>query len=156
VSRHDIPKEKKIIGNRWIFTRKDDGRFCAHCVAKGYSQIPGKYIQENHAPVLHDTTIHLIIAMSVLYQSDSCQFDVETALLFGELEETIHMEFPIGYERYLIEMQNRMRNKKIKMDFETICLLLKKALYGLWFSVCCTKIVQEDYRCPFQDWFQTN
>jgi Reverse transcriptase (RNA-dependent DNA polymerase) len=123
VSRHNIPKERKIIANRWVFTRKDDGRFGARCVAKGFSQIPGKDFQENYAPVIHDTTFHLIIAMSILYKLDSCQFDVETAFLYGELEENIYMELPVGCERYLIDKANRMGSKKIKIDIKTSCLL---------------------------------
>jgi Reverse transcriptase (RNA-dependent DNA polymerase) len=52
-----IPKGRKIIGARWVFARKDDGRYRARCVAKAFSQIHGKDFQENHAPVVSDTTI---------------------------------------------------------------------------------------------------
>jgi hypothetical protein len=36
-------KVRPKIGARWLFARKDDGRYCACCVAKGFSQLPGKY-----------------------------------------------------------------------------------------------------------------
>ena len=39
---------------------KDDGRYRARCVAKGFSQIPGKDFQENFAPVINDTTFRII------------------------------------------------------------------------------------------------
>jgi hypothetical protein len=57
--------------------------------------------------------------MSVLHQLESCQFDVETAFLYRDLEETIYMEFLVGYERYLIDKQTRMGNKKNKIDIKT-------------------------------------
>jgi Reverse transcriptase (RNA-dependent DNA polymerase) len=106
-------KYLKGTGNRWVFTRKDDGRSHAHCVTKGYSHIPGKDFQENQAPVIHDTTFHLIIAISMLYLLDSYHFGVKTTILYGYLEETIYVEFPAGYERNLIDKQTRMGNKKI-------------------------------------------
>jgi Reverse transcriptase (RNA-dependent DNA polymerase) len=39
-----IPRSsRKIIGNRWVYVQKDDGRFRARTVAKGFTQIAGKY-----------------------------------------------------------------------------------------------------------------
>jgi hypothetical protein len=40
-----IPKGRKIIGSRRVFACKDDGRYRARYVAKGFSQIPGKDFQ---------------------------------------------------------------------------------------------------------------
>jgi hypothetical protein len=37
-----IPKGRKIIGSPWVFACKDNECYRAHCVAKGFSQIPGK------------------------------------------------------------------------------------------------------------------
>jgi hypothetical protein len=73
----------------------------------------------------------MIYVLSILYELESCQFDIETAFLHGDLEERIYMEFPAGYERYLLNQLTRMGDKKIKVDITTSCLLLKKALYGL-------------------------
>jgi Reverse transcriptase (RNA-dependent DNA polymerase) len=42
-----VPKGRKIIGAGWVFARKDDGRYCARCVAKGFSQIPGEDFQKS-------------------------------------------------------------------------------------------------------------
>jgi hypothetical protein len=47
-----VPAGRKIIRAHWVLARKDDGRYRTRCVAKGFSQIPGKYFQENHAPVI--------------------------------------------------------------------------------------------------------
>lgn len=66
VKKSNLPKGRKIIGNRWVYVRKDDGRYRARTVAKGFSQIPGKDFQENHAPVVHDTTFHMILVIKIM------------------------------------------------------------------------------------------
>jgi Reverse transcriptase (RNA-dependent DNA polymerase) len=58
ILKTDVPTGRKLIGNRWVFAQKDDGRYRARTVAKGFSQVPGKDFQENHAPVVNDATFH--------------------------------------------------------------------------------------------------
>jgi hypothetical protein len=123
--RDKVPNHRKVIGNRWVYALKDDGRFRARTVAKGFSQIPGQDFQENHAPVVNDTTFHLILSLKLLFGLDAGQFDIETAFLYGDLEEELWMEFPQGYEEFLKEKHNKM------IDSSTHCLRLLKALYGL-------------------------
>jgi Reverse transcriptase (RNA-dependent DNA polymerase) len=77
VKKSNVPKGRKIIGNRWVFARKDDGRYRARTVAKGFSHIPGQYFQED------DTTFHLSLVLKLLFGLQSKQFDVETAFLYG-------------------------------------------------------------------------
>ena len=125
VKKCNVPKGRKIIGNRWVFARKDDGRYRARTVAQGYSQIPGKDFHENHAPVIHDTTFHLILIMMLMHGLYSEQFDIETAFLYGNLEEEIYMEFPDGYEAFLKE------ERREEYSSTEYCLLLLMALYGL-------------------------
>jgi hypothetical protein len=60
-----IPKGRIIIGSRWVYARKDDGRYRAHCVAKGFSQLPGEDFQENRAPV------------NTRFKLEAGQFDIE-------------------------------------------------------------------------------
>jgi hypothetical protein len=121
----DIPNNRKVIGNRWVYALKDDGRFRARTVAKGFSQIPGKDFQENHAPVVNDTTFHLVLTLKLLFGLESGQFDVETAFLYGDLDEELWMVFPDGYVDYLKEKHNK------SYDASIYCLKLKKAIYGL-------------------------
>jgi hypothetical protein len=125
IKKSKVPHGRKLIGNRWVFNIKDDGRYRARTVAKGYSQIPGKDFQENHAPVIHDTSFHLALVQKIIYKLSSRQFDIETAFLYGELDEEIYMVFPDGYEDYLANEQGCNFNAKEH------CVLLKKALYGL-------------------------
>jgi Reverse transcriptase (RNA-dependent DNA polymerase) len=124
-TKTSVPPNRKLIGARWVLARKDDGRYRARCVAKGFSQIPGKDFQENHAPVVSDTTLHLLMVIKTMLKLEAGQFDIETAFLYGELEEELWMEIPEGYPKYLLEIHNKV------IDPKTHCLLLTKAIYGL-------------------------
>ena len=95
-NRDQLPPGRKVIGNRWVFARKDDGRFRARTVAKGFSQIAGKDFQENFAPVINDTSFHLVLAIKALLGLHAGQFDIETAFLYGDLEEELWMSLPDG------------------------------------------------------------
>jgi hypothetical protein len=66
--KSSIPKGRKIIVSRWVFACKDDGCYRARCVSKGVSQIPGKDFQENHAPVIADTTLHLLMVFKTIFK----------------------------------------------------------------------------------------
>jgi hypothetical protein len=46
IPQYSVPTNRKIIGNRWVYVQKDDGRFRARTVAKGFTQIPGNDFQE--------------------------------------------------------------------------------------------------------------
>jgi hypothetical protein len=127
VRKSEVPEKRRTLQSRWVFVQKDDGRFRARCVAKGFSQIPGKDFTENHSPVLNDTTFHIILVLKILFKLESGQFDIETAFLYGELEESIWMVFPEGYTEFLEEKE--MFNGK--RDPEIYCLKLKKSIYGL-------------------------
>jgi Reverse transcriptase (RNA-dependent DNA polymerase) len=85
VKKSNVPKGRKTIGIRWVFVRKDDGRYRATTFAIGFRQIIGLDFQETHAPVIHDTTFHLILVLKILFGVQSKQFDVETAFLYGTL-----------------------------------------------------------------------
>jgi hypothetical protein len=68
IPKASIPKGMKIIGSRWVFACKDDGRYRARLVAKRFSQIPGKVFQENYAPVTADTTLHFLMVIKTLFK----------------------------------------------------------------------------------------
>jgi hypothetical protein len=55
---------------------KDDGTYHSHRVAKGFSHVPGKVIQEHHAPVVHDTTFCVVLILKLIYKPSSYQFDI--------------------------------------------------------------------------------
>lgn len=113
------PPNIRPIKNKWVYKVKLDPqgnveRYKARLVAKGYSQIPNVDYKETFAPVASMTTIRLILAIANRLDMETVQFDVKTAFLYGDLDETIYMEYPDGYPN--------PNNKVCKLN---------KSLYGL-------------------------
>jgi len=81
-----VPTERKIVGCRWLFRRKEDGRFKVRLVAKGYSQEPGIDFKETFAPVGKFTTLRVLLALVAENDWELHSMDVKTAFLNGELE----------------------------------------------------------------------
>jgi Reverse transcriptase (RNA-dependent DNA polymerase) len=52
VLKSSIPAGRKVVGNRWVLTEKDDGTLRSGPVAQGFSQVPGKYCTDSYAPVM--------------------------------------------------------------------------------------------------------
>ena len=82
-----IPKNRRLIGNKWVFKIKRDGIYRARLVALGYSQIPGVDYTDSFAPVAHDVSFRIALARMVVEKLDSLVIDVETAFLYGEIDE---------------------------------------------------------------------
>jgi hypothetical protein len=125
IPKTKLPAGRKVIGARWVLARKDDGRYLARCIAKRFSQIPGKDFQENHAPVISDTTLHQLMVIKTVLQLEAGQFDIETAFLYGKLEEDLWMVIPDGYQDYVKEKFNENNESK------THWLKLTRAINGL-------------------------
>ncbi|WRX09128.1 Integrase [Theobroma cacao] len=122
----DRPKDRQLIGVKWIFKRKlnPDGtlnRYKARLVVKGYSQILGIDFQETFAPVARLDTIRLLIALAAAFQWKLFHLDVKSAFLNGKLDEEIYVEQPPGFE--LCSGQGKV-------------FKLHKALYGLKQAPC--------------------
>jgi len=71
-------------------------------VACGYSQIPGVDFTENYAPVVHDVTMRIMIIAMIIWELDSLVIDVETAFLYGDLDEEIYIELPRACQERLM------------------------------------------------------
>lgn len=115
----ELPKGAKAIPCKWVFRVKTnpDGsleKFKARLVIKGYSQRQGVDFDQTFSPVAKMSTIRSVLSIASSEDMHLAQFDVSTAFLYGELEETIYMKQPEGYND----------------DSGKVCLL-KKSLYGL-------------------------
>ena len=112
------PKNENVISNRWIFKRKykADGtidKYKARLVIRGFAQRAGIDFHEIYAPVIKYNTVRAVFSIAATEDFHMIQFDVKTAFLYGDLEETIFMEQPLRFE----------------ID-DRVCLL-KKSLYRL-------------------------
>ncbi|CAM8933228.1 unnamed protein product [Rhodiola kirilowii] len=115
------PKDRKIIGTRWIFRNKRDEKGAvvrnkARLVVKGYNQQEGIDYDETFAPVARLEAIRLLIAYSVQFGFKLHQMDVKTAFLNGNLKEEVYVSQTPGFE-------NQQHSDWV--------YVLDKALYGL-------------------------
>ena len=99
---NDEPKYKKYLrsfGEMAVIAISDEKKtYGARLVALGYSQIPGVDYTDNFAPVAHDVSFRIALARMMVEKLDSLVMDVETAFLYGDIEEAIFMKSPVGME----------------------------------------------------------
>lgn len=98
VKKSSIPSNRRCVKCKWVFKIKRNGVFRARLVACGYSQIPGVDFSESYSPVANDITIRLLLVAMILFGLSAKIVDVETAFLYGDLEEEVYMENPEGLE----------------------------------------------------------
>ena len=96
--RAKIPKTRRLIGNKWVFKIKRDGTYRARLVALGYSQIPGVDYTDNFAPVTHNVSFRIALAIMMVGKFESLVMGVETAFLYEEIDEEIFMKSPVEME----------------------------------------------------------
>jgi hypothetical protein len=122
----DRQPSMRVVGGRWVLTRKIDGdtglpsKYKARWVAKGFSQIEGVDFHELFAAVAHKDTIRVFLAIVNHLDLECDQVDITAAFLNGDLDETIYLAPPEGSD--------------IPADK---VLLLRKSLYGLKQSPRC-------------------
>jgi hypothetical protein len=130
------PKSQKPIGSRWVFALKKNERgevvrYKARVVAKGYSQRHGIDYEETYAPVAALTSVRAFLATSCAEQMEVQQWDVDTAFLYGDLEETIFMEVPEGSLEFLLKFGSKNLDSSTDFDESQLVCKLRKSLYGL-------------------------
>lgn len=95
------PTDHPIIDNRWTYKVKtnNDGsiqRFKARLLARGFKQQAGVDYHETFSPVARFNSIRTILSVAASRNLKLQHFDIKTAFLHGELEETIFMKQPKG------------------------------------------------------------
>ncbi len=100
---------------KWVFEIMQNGVFCDTLVAYGYSQISGVDFTENYSPVVHGITFCLLLIAKIIYGLSAKIVDVETAFLYGDLDEEIFMNCP----------------KELPHATDQDALKLQKCIYGL-------------------------
>lgn len=109
----NIVKDKKVLTSKWVFKVKDDGKYKARLVIRGFEQQYGIDFHETFSPVVNMSCLRVLFALAANKEYCMKKFDIKTAFLYGELNEEIFMDVPEGYET---------KNQ--------VCLL-KRSLYGL-------------------------
>ena len=83
-----LPKGKKAIGCKWVFAKKEgfpeknDVRYNARLVAKGYAQKEGVDYNEVFSPVVKHSSIRILLALVAQLNLEQAQLDVKTAFLY--------------------------------------------------------------------------
>ena len=94
----DVPNDRRLIGCKLVFKIKRDGTYRAILFALGYSEVPGVDFTDNFTPVENDVTFTITLTRMMMEDLNCMLMDVETAFLYGEIEEEIYMEVPVGME----------------------------------------------------------
>ncbi|KAH9783426.1 hypothetical protein KPL71_009306 [Citrus sinensis] len=98
-----LPKGKRAIGNKWVYTKKQGSpnqtipRYKARLVAKSFAQKEDINYNKVFSPVVKHTSIRILLALVAEYELELAQLDVKTAFLHGDLEEEIYMIQPYGF-----------------------------------------------------------
>ena len=115
------------VGCKWVFKKKSDAegkveRYKTRLVAQGFAQKYGQDYDETFCPVVWFESVRTVIALAAKYGLKLHQMDITTAVLNGDLKESIYMKQPEGCA--------------VKGKEKLVCKL-KKSLYGLKQSPRC-------------------
>jgi len=135
-----LPPGVRALKGKWVFKTKYNlkglvEKYKARWVIKGFLQKEGVDFFETFASVVRSTTYKLIFALVALRDLECHQIDVETAFLYGLLNEVIYMETPPGFEQ---EFGPHVRLSKtlygLKQSPHYWYETLRKALEAMGFS----------------------
>ena len=87
IDRKQIPNNRRLIGNKWVFKIKRDGTYRARLVALGYSQILGVDYTDDFAPVAHDVSFRIALARMMVEKLDSLVMEWRLQSYMGTLRK---------------------------------------------------------------------
>jgi hypothetical protein len=119
----DLPEGCHTISAKWVFKTKRDqhgnvSKHKARLVGRGFTQIQGIDYNETYSPVVTMPSLRAVLCYGLKNHFRIRQIDFVAAYLNGDLEETIYMVLPPGYEQHYAQSANS-------------CCKLNKAIYGL-------------------------
>ncbi|GJS17413.1 putative ribonuclease H-like domain-containing protein [Tanacetum coccineum] len=138
----DFPNGKRAIGTKWVYGNKKDKRGIViknktRLVSQGYTQEEGIDYDEVFAPVARIEEIRLFLAYASFKDFVVYQMDVNSAFLYGKIEEEVYVCQPPGFE---------------DPDFPNRVYKVEKALYGLhqapkaWYETLSTYLLENGFQ----------
>ena len=119
--------DMKLIDSKWVskILLDPEGnvyRYKARLCACGFMQQQGINYNGTFTPVVRYDSLRIFLANVTVNDFEMQQFDVQTAFLYGNLEEEVFMELPEGANVVIEASESARKN--------VVCKLLK-SLYGL-------------------------
>ena len=102
-----------LLDLRVVFDIKQDGRYKARIVAKGFKQREGINYDETYSPTVNMTTVRTLMALATYQHYHVHQVDVKTAFLHAPLDEDIYIRVPRGLEAGLGGCEYAKLNKAV-------------------------------------------
>ncbi|GKB33533.1 putative ribonuclease H-like domain-containing protein [Tanacetum coccineum] len=98
----DMPHGKKVIGTKWVFRNKRDGRSIvvknkARLMAQGFREEEGIDYDKVFAHVARIEAIKLFLAFASYMSFTVYQMDVKSAFLYGIIGEEVYVHQPPGF-----------------------------------------------------------
>lgn len=113
-----LPKGKKTVGGKWVYSIKTDidgkDKYKARFVAKGYSQKMGIDYGETFSPTANLTSVRVLLQKAGQENMLIHQMDVKAAYLHAPIDYEVYTDQQEGYE-----------------EGEGLVCKLEKSLYGL-------------------------
>ena len=119
VNISSIPKGEKIIGSRFVFKQRADGRFKARLVVQGPVQEPGIDYGRSYAPVCRIGSIRTLLAIAFEHGWPVWEMDVVVTFLQSLIDKDVFAEPAPGHDP---------RDSKTG---EVVVFKLQRSLYGL-------------------------
>ena len=94
----EMPKDRKVIPSKWVFTIKDNGLYKARIVVQGFRQVEGIDYQATFAPVIRYDSVRVFLALSAKFGLKVHQMDVVTAFLNSPIDTDIYVKPPPGFD----------------------------------------------------------
>jgi hypothetical protein len=132
------PTGVKVVGHKWVFAHKfgengEIARYKARLVALGFLQMHGVDYMEMYSPVASTNTIRVFLSVCCQRQLHVRQFDIETAFLNGDLDETVYMSPPQS-----VDIPDRMvcRLRRSIKQAANVCSRIRSVLSSMGFTQC--------------------
>jgi hypothetical protein len=97
----DLPPDRVVVNNVWIYKDKSDTTGDVTCskaglVAKGCSQRVGLDYTEMFSHVIRMANVLLFLAIAAARDLELCQLDIDNGFLYAPIKEDVYIRQPLG------------------------------------------------------------